>query len=87
MLGMKRSAQRHQYYLKNKKQFAKKMRIYYLKNRERIRLQTALYRAKLKSDPVAWAVFIEKARLYHRKKYGWERTYQKSLPPLKVDHE
>lgn len=49
---------------------------WYLLNKESVKTKSATYRAMVKASPVAWAAFIEKARLYKRRVHGWKRTYR-----------
>lgn len=56
---------------------------YYLANQEKLRLRQRTYYANLKKDPVAYLGFIEKSRLYKRKKFGWKRTYKIRVTRLK----
>lgn len=52
-------------------------RAYYQTHRDVIRERGRLYREALRLDPIAWSAFIEKARLYKRRVFGWVRTYRK----------
>lgn len=50
---------------------------YYVAHREAYRERGRRYRQALKADPVAYRAWIEKARLYKRRVFGWVRTYRK----------
>lgn len=52
-------------------------RAYYAANRERFLERRRRDWEALKADPVAYRAFIEKARQYKRRVFGWVRTYRK----------
>lgn len=53
-----------------------RLRAYYLKNRKRLLAYAANYRAMVRADPVTHLAYLEKSRLYRRKKFNRKGSYK-----------
>jgi hypothetical protein len=56
-------------------------RAWYVRNAVVLKLKAQLYRQRLRADPVAWAGYLAKARVYKRRKFGWTRVYKPRVRP------